>query len=142
MKRFFVQMIDESISSNWWREIIEHFVRVGDTFEIRCWKEELSEIASAAFYGSAVDDENEVSIKGCVTEKLLEELLTDEPVDKSVYNKMTKYFTVNVKNSSCNISSEHYGTEMYIEITSDKDIAFFEQVMNQYPEGFSVGIVP
>ena len=33
MKQFFVQMIDNSMSSQWWKEIMEHFVKVGDTFE-------------------------------------------------------------------------------------------------------------
>ena len=42
MKQFGVQMIDKSISSQWWKRIMEHFVRVGDRFEIRCWREEVA----------------------------------------------------------------------------------------------------
>ena len=59
MKRFAVQMIDGSISSDWWKTIIEHFANVGDIFEIRCWKEEVSEIVRASLYGVAIDDKNE-----------------------------------------------------------------------------------
>lgn len=81
---------------------------------------------------------NEVSIKGIVTKELLEELLTDNPTDKTIYNKMTSYFTVNIKNDLYDIRSEHYGTEMYIEITAAKDIAFFEQVISQYSDQFSI----
>ena len=139
MKRFAVQMIDSSISSDWWKTIMEHFTNVGDTFEIRCWKEELSEIARASLYGAAIDDKNEVSIKGIVTKELLEELLTDNPEDKTIYNKMTSFFTVNIKNDLYDIWSEHYGTEMYLEIAAAKDIAFFEQVINQYSDQFSIG---
>lgn len=140
MKQFGVQMIDKSISSQWWKKIMEHFVRVGDTFEIRCWREEVAQIREASLYGVAVEDKFEVSVKGIVTEELLEKLLTENPTDKSIYNKMTKYFTIHVENDLCDIWSEHYGTEMVINIMADTDIEFFEQVMRQYPESFSIGI--
>ena len=119
---------------------MKHFIRVGDTFEIRCWKEEVAEIEQASLYGTAVDDKYEVSVKGVVTKELLEELLTEEPTDKSIYNKMTKYFTIHVKNDLCDIWSAHYGTEMTIDIPVDTDMEFIEQVMRQYPENFSIGI--
>lgn len=138
MKQFGVQMIDNFISSQWWKKIMKHFVKVGDTFEIRCWREEIAEIAEASFYGTAVDDKYEVSIKGTVTKELLEKLLTEEPTDKSIYNKMTKYFTIHVKNDLCDIWSAHYGTEMAIDIIFDPDIEFFEQIMRQSPESFRV----
>ncbi|HIY63785.1 MAG TPA: hypothetical protein H9730_10060 [Candidatus Mediterraneibacter stercoripullorum] len=141
MKRFAVQMIDNSISSGWWKTIMEHFTNVGDTFEIRCWKEEVSEITRASLYGAAIDDKNEVSIMGIVTKELIEELLADNPADKEIYNKMTRYFTVNIKNDLYDIWSGHYGTEMYIEMASVKDIEFFEQVMDQYSEMFSIAML-
>ena len=140
MRQFGVQMIDNSISSQWWKKIMEHFIRVGDTFEIRCWREETAEIQEASLYGTAIDDKYEVSIKGMVTKEMLEKLLTEEPTDRSMYNKMTKYFTIHVANNLCDIWSEHYGTEMVIDIIADADIEFFEQVMGQYPEEFSVGV--
>ena len=140
MKRFGVQMIDHSISSQWWKKIMEHFVRVGDAFEIRCWREEVAEIREASLYGTAVGDKYEVSIKGTITKELLEKLLIEDPIDKNIYNKMTKYFTIHVENDLCDIWSEHYGTQMVIDIISDADIKFFEQVMRHYPESFSIGI--
>lgn len=140
MKKIWVQMIDNSISKKWWNQIISHFIEVGDTFEIRCWKEEIAEITQASLYGVATDDDYEVSVKGVITKKLLEELLTEEPTDKSIYNKMTKYFTVNVKNDLCDISSAHYGTELYIGVVSEKDVEFFEQIISQYPNCFSIGM--
>ena len=97
MKRFGIQMIDHSVSSDWWKTIIKHFFKVGDNFEIRCWKEEIEEILQAQHYGTATDEGNETSIKGVLTDKLLLELMTDNPTDKDIYNKMTKYFTINVK---------------------------------------------
>ena len=140
MRQFGVQMIDNSISPQWWKKIIEHFVRVQDTFEIRCWREEVTEIGEASLYGTATYDKYEVSIKGSVTKELLEKLLIEEPTDKSLYNKMTKYFTIHIKNDVCDIWSEHYGTELVIDIISDADIEFFEQVMRRYPESFSIRI--
>ena len=140
MKRFSVQMIDLSVSSQWWKELMQHFVRAGDAFEIRCWREEIAEIEEASLYGTAVEDKCEVSVKGAVTKDLLKKLLTEEPTDKSTYNKMTKYFTIHIKNDLCDIWSEHYGTEMTIEIAADTDINFFEQTIGRYPESFSVGV--
>ena len=87
-----------------------------------------------------VHDKCEVSIKGSVTKELLEKLLIEEPTDKSIYNKMTKYFTIHVENDLCNIWSEHYGTEMVIDVISDADIEFLEKVMSQYSESFSIRI--
>ena len=115
---------------------MEHFIRVGDTFEIRCWREETAEIREASLYGTAIDDKYEVSIKGMVTKEMLEKLLTEEPTDKSIYNKMTKYFAIHVANDLCDIWSEHYGTEMVIDIIADADIEFFEQAMRTISRKF------
>lgn len=135
-----LQMIDKRTSADWWRKLVAHFVNVGDTVEIRCWKEELDEIRQASLYGNPMEDRNEVSIEGVVTAELLAELLSEEPIDKSIYNKMTKYFTINVENERCFLCSAHYGTEMYLERVSDTDISFFESVINQYDDCFSVRI--
>ena len=120
---------------------MRHFARAGDSFEIRCWREETSAIENASWYGVSAADSYEVSIKGIVTDGLLKEWLTEEPTDKTIYNKMTKYFTIHVENDLCNLWSEHYGTEMAIAVTAEKERGFLEQVMGQYPEAFSVGIV-
>ena len=139
MKRYSVQMLSHGVSPDWWRALIGRFVRVGDPVEIRCWREELAETARAARYGTAVEEGSEVSIRGVVTEELRKELLTGEPADRSLYNKMTDYFTLHVKNGLCHLWSEHYGTELYLEVASDGDAAFFEEVMARYPGDFSVG---
>ena len=120
---------------------MRHFVRAGDSFENRCWREETSEIKQASLHGVSAADSYEVSIKGVVTDGLLREWLTEESADKTIYNKMTKYFTIHVENDLYNLWSEHYGTEMAIVVTAEKERVFLEQVMGQYPEAFSVGIV-
>ena len=135
-----LQMIDNRISSDWWKKLVEHFIKVGEAFEIRCWKEETDEIKQASLYGNPTEDNYEVSVKGVVTAELLAELLSEEPSDKSIYNKMTKYFTINVENDKCFFCSAHYGTEMYLEKVSNADISFFESVVNQYDDCFSVSV--
>ena len=97
MKQIQMQMTDYSVSSEWWKKLITHFIQTNDEIEIRCWKEEISEITQASFYGTPVSDGWEVSIKTIVTGNLLQELQTEDPTDKSIYNKMTKYCKILLK---------------------------------------------
>ena len=141
MREISLQMIDRNISSFWWKELVKYFVQVGDDLEIRCWKEETAEIQQAISYGNLTEDNYEVSIKGIVTKELISELLLENPTDKSIYNKMTKYFTINVVRDQRTFCSAHYGTEIYLVGVSDDDIAFFQDVMKEYTEeDFSVHI--
>lgn len=136
-----LQMLDHSISSLWWKELVKHFIQVGDALEIRCWKEEIAEIQQASMYGNPTEDNYEISIKGVVSEELIAEVLSENPTDKSIYNKMTKYFTINVEHEQRRFCSAHYGTEMYIIGVTDDDIAFFQRTMEPYSEeDFSVYI--
>lgn len=141
MREISLQMIDHSISSFWWKELVKYFVQVGDKLEIRCWKEEFAEIQQATSYGSPTEENYEVSIKGIVSEELISELLSENPTDKIIYNKMTKYFTINTEREQRKFCSAHYGTEMYLIGVSDDDIAFFQDVMKKFTEeDFSVYI--
>ncbi len=140
MREISLQMIDNNISSAWWKELVKHFVQVGDNLEIRCWKEEAAEIQQASLYGDPTGADYEVSIKGIVSEEFISELLSENPTDKSIYNKMTKYFTINVRREQRKFCSAHYGTEMYLIGVSDDDVAFFQDVMKAYTEEFSVHI--
>jgi len=141
MREISLQMLDRKISSLWWKEIVKHFIKVGDCLEIRCWKEETTEIQQASMYGNTTDDNYEVSIKGVVTEQFISELISENPTDKSIYNKMTKYFTINVECKGRKLCSAHYGTEMYLIGVSDEDIVFVKNLMNAFTEeDFSVHI--
>lgn len=68
-----LQMIDSHISSHWWQELVKYFVNVGNSLEIRCWKEESEEIQQALQYGNLTEANYEVSIKGIVTKEFLTE---------------------------------------------------------------------
>ncbi len=134
MREISLQMIDHNISSLWWKELVKYFVQVGDKLEIRCWKEEVAEIQQASLYGNPTEDNYEVSFKGIVSEELISELLSENPTDKGIYNKMTKYFTINVEREQRKFCSAHYGTEMYLIGVSDDDTAFFKNAMKAYTE--------
>ena len=141
MREISLQMLDHNISSFWWKEIVKHFVQVGDKLEIRCWKEETAEIQQAAIYGNPTNENYETSIKGVVSEQFVSELMSENPTDKSVYNKMTKYFTINVEREGFKFCSAHYGTEMYLIGVSDDDSTFLQDVMKEYTEeDFSIMI--
>lgn len=136
-----LQMIDYHISSHWWKELVKYFVHVGNSLEIRCWKEESEEIRQALQYGNLTEANYEVSIKGIVTKEFLTELLSENSQDKSIYNKMTKYFTINVDNGQRRFCSAHYGTEIYLMGVSDDDITYFKNTMRAYTEDdFSIAI--
>lgn len=141
MREISLQMIDRRIASDWWKKLVKYFVKVDDSLEIRCWKEESAEIQQASSYGNPTDDNYEVSIKGVVSEQFILELLSENPTDKSIYNKMTKYFTINAEREGVKFCSAHYGTELYLIGVSDNDIAFFQDVMKEYTEeDFSIAI--
>lgn len=141
MREISLQMIDRHISSDWWKKLVKYFVQVGDSLEIRCWKEETTEIQQASIYGNPTDDHYEVSIKGVVCEQFISELLSENPTDKSIYNKMTKYFTINVEHKGRKFCSAHYGTEIYLIGVSNGDVALFQDVMSEYTEeDFSIAI--
>lgn len=141
MKEVALQMVNRRINSDWWKELIKYFLRVGDSLEIRCLKEESDEIQQASRYGNLTDDNYEVSIKGIVSEQFISELLSENPTDKSIYNKMTKYFTINVEREGIKFCSAHYGTEIYLIDVSDKDVSFFKNVMKAYTkDDFSISI--
>jgi len=139
MREISLQMIDRNISSLWWKKLVKYFVRTGDKLEIRCWKEELSEIRQAARFGTPIEDNNEVSVKGTVSDEFISELLSENPTDRNIYNKMTKYFTINTEHEQRKFCSAHYGTEMYLTGLSDSDIVFFNNIMKDFTdEDFSI----
>ena len=80
-------MIYRGVSSDWWKALIEHFVKAGDSVEIRCWKEEADEIACAERYGKATNAGNEVSVTAVVTDTLIKELMLEERHYEDLYNK-------------------------------------------------------
>lgn len=140
MKQIHMQLTDHCAPSEWWKKLITQFIRINDEIEIRCWKEEISEITQASFYGIPVSDGWEVSIQTRVTSNLLQELQAENPTDKSIYNKMTKYFTLNVKNPFYSFVSEHYGTEIYISVRSDQAVSCFTELIQPYTDYFSIKI--
>ena len=88
MREVSLQMIDHRISSDWWKMLVKYFVQVGDSLEIRCWKEESAEIQQASIKGNPTNENYEVSIKGVVSEQFISELMSEDPTDKNIYNTL------------------------------------------------------
>lgn len=140
MKTIQVQMLDHNVKSDWWKKIIQHFVKPGDEIEIRCWNEENEEIKRAMSYGRPIqiDSNFQTAIKCIVTKQIIKEILSlPEPMDKAVYNKMTEFFTIIVENK---IYSEHYGTELYLFNVNDDEVEVFKKIMAPYWDKFSISI--
>lgn len=133
-----MQMIDNTVSDGWWKALTAHFVRPGAALELRCWREETEEIRAASRYGAPVPEGGEVVVKGTVTQALLRELQAEQPADKSLYNKMTKYFTLCAAAEGCLFTGAHYGTEIYIQGVSEADLAWFRQTIAPYRAAFSI----
>ncbi len=140
MKCIGVQMIDGKISSDWWKAVIKCFVKESGKLQIRCWNEELDEIKYASRYGTSHVEGYETCIDGVVCAEFLDELLNSaEPEDKTIYNKMTKYFTIRIANDENVFESSHYGTELYIVLSSEK-VNQFNEIMKPYTDSFSISI--
>lgn len=108
------------INTTWWKQIMTLFLREGERFEIRCWREEPEIIAQASGLGILCESQctdYEVSITGILTDKIIQEILSQpKPEDD---DQMTKFFTINIGK---NFSSAHYGTEIYIANLTDADV--------------------
>ncbi len=140
MKYIGVQMIDGNISSDWWKEVIKSFVKENAKMQIRCWNEESDEIKQALRYGVSHIEGYETCIDGLVCSDFLHELLhTAEPKDKTIYNKMTRYFTIMVTDGKRVFESSHYGTELYL-VLSAEEISMFHEIIAPYKDSFSVAI--
>lgn len=64
----------------------------------------------------------------------LEEISIGKKLGSLVSNKYGK-------NDRCNLSSAHYGTEIYIDIYRKEDVLFFTNLMDGYKDYFSLGEV-
>ncbi len=137
MKNVWIEMVYNRVPRDWWTAIIRRFVSTGDALEIRCWREEEQETAAASRYGTPTEDGGEVSVRGVVTAELIDELLADAPEDKEIYNKMTKYFTINIEGADRRLGSYHYGTQMNLDC-SDEDLAFVLDTLRPYGDSFVV----
>ena len=98
-----------------WKDIVEQNLQVAKSFEIHCWSEETDWIDAALQYGEEKETEWSYGkvITGKVTPGFVEMLLNlPKPADTEIYNKMTPFFSIFLDNG---FSSEHYGTELYLQ---------------------------
>ena len=81
MTDFFIQLIDSRLPSDWWREVMERFLEVGDPVELRLWPEESAELRLAAALGPVTAEGWERVARGTLTRELRTALLAAPPAD-------------------------------------------------------------
>ena len=141
MKRISLNVIDYEINDiniKWWKQIMSVFLKSGQNFEIRCWKNEKEVIEKALKYGKlneAEKSKNEISINGILSEKMIQDILAEPKLDN--YDKWTDFFTINIKDNFC---SAHYGAEIYIYDLTDHNVEIIKQIISPIQDFFSFGV--
>lgn len=127
-----IQLISRIDNNKWWKNLFIHYASKGESFEIRCWDEEIESIALIKKFGTVQKSQTtkEIIITGYITSEFIDLIVKGEmPKDQSIYNKMTQFFTINIDKA---FSSCHYGTEIYI----DEDEDFAKKILDEVKEYF------
>lgn len=125
-----IQLISRIDNNRWWKDLFIHYASMGETFEIRCWDEEIESINLISKFGTVEKSKTtkEIIITGYITNEFIDLIVKEEmPKDQNIYNKMTRFFTINIDKS---FSSAHYGTEIYI----DEDEEFAKTILDKVKE--------
>lgn len=125
-----IQLISRIDNNNWWKELFLHYASKGESFEIRCWDEELESIDLISKYGTVQKSQTtkEIIITGYITNQFIDLIIKEEmPKDQNIYNKMTQFFTISIDKS---FESAHYGTEIYI----DEDEEYAKKILDKVKE--------
>lgn len=122
-----IQLISRIEDNKWWKDLFIHYASKGESFEIRCWDEELESIKLISKFGTVEKSQKtkEVIISGYITNEFIDLIVKEEmPKDQNIYNKMTQFFTINIDKA---FSSAHYGTEIYI----DEDEEYAKRILDK-----------
>lgn len=125
-----IQLMSRIDNNRWWKDLFIHYASMGETFEIRCWDEEIESINLISKFGTVEKSKTtkEIIITGYITNEFIDLIVKEEmPNDQNIYNKMTQFFTINIDKS---FSSAHYGTEIYI----DEDEEFAKPILDKVKE--------
>ena len=134
-----VELSDYTIpnsSPSWWQRLLVLFLKPGMDFEVRCWREETAAIEAASQYGTILPEDSteyEVSIKGTVTESMIEMLLKQP--DSSDPDILSPFFTINLVKV---FSSSHYGKENYFEKPDQKIVLQLHEIFDPLKDYFSI----
>ena len=122
-----IQLIAKIYNNKWWKDLFIHYASIGESFEIRCWDEEIESIDLISEFGTVEKSKTtkEIIISGNITNKFIDLIVKEKmPVDQNIYNKMTQFFTINIDKA---FSSCHYGTEIYI----DEDEEYAKKILDK-----------
>ena len=128
-----IQLISRIDNNRWWKDLFIHYASRGESFEIRCWDEEIESINLISKFGAVEKSQitKEIIITGYITNQFIDFIVKDEmPKDQEIYNKMTQFFTINIDKA---FSSAHYGTEIYI----DEDEEYAKKILDKVKQYWS-----
>lgn len=135
-----IQLLDHSMDSQWWKDLIHLFSAKGHTLGIRCWNEEQSEIAMAAALSNSIPQIEgfETFVAGKASPEVIDKLAAlPEPQDKQNCNRMTPFFTVNIPP---HFYSEHYGTEVFLFSLTFEETKQVKRIMAPFCQSFRVDV--
>ena len=115
----------------WWNDLVRVCAVIGDSFEIHCWSDEISETMVALQFGHKETSTwlGGTVIRGIITKEFLTFLINaKKPSDNHIYNKMTPFFTIVFGNK---LHSEHYGTEIIISKVARENQPMVDQILDQ-----------
>lgn len=135
MRTISVEWIDDPADNQWWKQVMQLFLKPGCAFEIRCWREEQEIVKEILGYGRlSVPDctDYEVSVRGSLTAPIIQNLLHA----KKKEGQMTPFFTINVENR---VSSSHYGKEVYLFDPAPEVLDQLHEILEPIQNDFSFG---
>ena len=138
MSSFFMEMTNtDAVVKNplWWKEIVPLFLKVGEGFEIRHWREDEETIKKYSSWGKISEEDSgdfEVSLKGSFTKEIIYKLLMEEKPEER--EKMTDFFSINIGR----FHSSHYGKEIAIDDIKEDEREFIRKVLLSLNDCFNI----
>ena len=86
-----IQLISRIDNNKLWKNLFIHYASKGESFEIRCWDEEIESIELISKFGTAQKSKTtkEIIITGDITNEFIDLIVKEKmSVDQNIYNKV------------------------------------------------------
>ena len=132
-----LEVIDYSIEDlDWWKNLMALFLKEGENFQIRCWRDKKEIIEKALGCGKLCLESSsqcETSIRGLLGKELIDYIALEEKPEE--YDRWTNFFTINIGER---FSSSHYGSEIWIHGLENGELENIREIINPFKEYFSL----
>lgn len=114
----------------YWLEIMEYYLQLADTVDFHIWNEEVETIeelsVKTGFEKKSLHPMKMVSFKGKLHDKIVQIILED----CFNHNGEIKWFSIFLKKDDHDFfSSSHWGSEIYIDNPSEKEVEMIKEVL-------------